>query len=44
MEHPLTCRFTEAYRDLSDSRFTLYGSVLSHAVIAKPPHTFARHA
>jgi hypothetical protein len=31
-------------RVFSDSLFTPYVSVLSHVVIEKPPHTFARHA
>jgi hypothetical protein len=37
-------RSTKACRDLSDSLTTLYFLVLSHVVIAKPLHTFARHA
>jgi hypothetical protein len=35
---------SKACRDLSDSLLTLYLFVLSHVVIAKPLHTFARHA
>ncbi|MGO8470318.1 hypothetical protein AB9F45_39315, partial [Rhizobium leguminosarum] len=31
-------------RDLSDSLLALLVFVFTHAVVAKPPHTFARHA
>ncbi|NKJ80737.1 hypothetical protein E0H39_22955 [Rhizobium leguminosarum bv. viciae] len=37
-------RRSKAGRDLSDSLLALSVFVLAHVVIAKPLHTFARHA
>ncbi|MGZ2379170.1 hypothetical protein HB775_15175 [Rhizobium leguminosarum bv. trifolii] len=35
---------TKARRDLSDSLLALWVFVFTHAIVAKPLHTFARHA
>ncbi|AUW43591.1 hypothetical protein CUJ84_Chr003251 [Rhizobium leguminosarum] len=48
LERPLCvqmdARRSKARCDLSDSRLALEFFVLTHVVIAKPLHTFARHA